>query len=259
MRNAFRAVNLAVALPLLLPAQPKFEVLSVKPSQPGSLVQSIGSAPGGERYQAKAVTLKTLIQTAYRVRADQIVGGPNWIGVDRFDLEAKAEKPSSEVELRAMLKSALSERFGLQFRSDTKELPAYILTAEKSGPKMTPHDPERTGEAKVAFTTLQPLHMKVAGTAASMELFAFRMNYLLDRPMIDQTGLSGGYDFTLTYTMEAPESMKEAMTTHGGQPIDFTGPTIFKALREQLGLRLEPAKAPVEIMSISAVSKPVGN
>jgi uncharacterized protein (TIGR03435 family) len=254
-----RSVCIAVALPVVLTGQPKFEVLSVRPSESGSMTQSIGAAPGGQRYQAKSVTLRTLIQTAYRLRADQIVGGPNWIGEDRFDLDARAEKPSSEAELREMLKSALSERFALRFRSETKDLPAYILTVEKGGVKMTPHDPEAAGEAKVGFTTLQPLHLKVTGAAASMELFAFRMNYLLDRPMLDRTGLTGGFDFTLKYTMEAPESMKEGMLGHDGKPIDFTGPNLFQALREQLGLHLEAAKAPAPVISITNAEKPSAN
>ena len=88
-----------------------------------------------------------------------------------------------------------------------------------------------------------------------MDLFAYRMGYLLDRPMIDRTGLTGSYDFTLTYTMEPPDSMRPGMSGHDGRPIDFSGPTIFAALPKQMGLRLESAKAPVETMLIEAGGK----
>src|SRR5580700_7493452 len=107
----------------------KFEVASVKPSIV-SAFSSIGPAPGGERYLAHSVSLKTMIQTAYRVRADQIAGGPDWLNRDRFDIEAKAAQASSPQQLRAMLQNLLAERFHLQLRTEAKEGPVYLLTVD---------------------------------------------------------------------------------------------------------------------------------
>jgi len=254
-----RALALLMAATLLLGGQLKFEVASLKPSAPGTPGPMIRPAPGGERYEATAVTLKTMIETAYRLRADQISGGPDWMDRDRFDLEAKAEKPSSSAELREMLKSVLAERFGLRFRVEEKELPVYVLSLDPGGSKLTAHGAKDAAEARVELTPTQPLHLKVMGTAASMDFFAFRLGYLLDRPVVDRTGLKGDYDFVLTYTMEAPESMHEGMVGHDGRPIDFTGPTIFSAIRQQLGLRLEAGKAPLQTFRIERAEKPAGN
>jgi len=235
-----------------------FEVVSLKPTVPGS-PPMIGPAPGGERYHASGVTLKTMIQTAYHVRADQIAGGPYWLDRTRFDLEAKAERPSGAPELRAMLRNLLVERFRLELRTDTKDMPVYVLSVDKGGPKLTPHDAANAGEAVVDLKTVAPLHLKVTGTSASMELFAYRMGYLLDRPMVDRTGIKGDYDFSFEYTMEAPDSMHEGIVGHNGQPIDFSGPTIFAALRKEMGLRLEAGKGPVEALLITRAEIPQGN
>jgi uncharacterized protein (TIGR03435 family) len=237
----------------------EFEVASVKPSPSGGSVTMIGPAPGGERYEATRVTLKTMIQTAYRVRADQINGGPEWIGRDRFDIEAKAARASTAEELREMLKDLLKRRFQLQLRSETKVLPVYVLGVDSGTPKLMPHKAERTGDARVDITVLRPLHLKITGISASMDFFAYRMGYLLDRPMMNQTGIAGDFDFSLEYTREAPASMQPGVISHAGAPIDFSGPTIFTALREQMGLRLAEGKAPVEVLTILHAEKPAEN
>lgn len=236
----------------------KFEVASVKPSIV-SAFSSIGPAPGGERYQARSVNLKTMIQTAYRVRADQIAGGPDWLNRDRFDIEAKAAHASSPQQLRAMLQNLLAERFHLQLRIEAKDAPVYLLTVDKSGSQLSPHAAERTGDARVEISNLKPLHVKVTGISASLDLFVFRMGYLLDRPLIDRTGLQGDYDFSLEFTLEPPSSMQEGMLGHDGKPIDFSGPTIFTALPRQMGLRLENGTAPVETLFVRSAEKPTEN
>lgn len=258
--DMYQTIALAMFAAIGLQAQPsdpapRFEVASLKASETGSGI--IRPAPGGQRYLGSGVTLKLMIQTAYRVGAAEVVGGPDWINRDRFDLEAKAERASSAEELRAMLKHLLAERFQLQFRRETKELPVYVLTVDTSGPKVTPRQAQDGGDEWISYSLDggRPLHIKLQGTAASMDYLVWRMRQFVDRPMIDQTGLKGGYDFNLTFTMQAPPSMHEGQIGHDGVPIDFSGPTIFEALRKQMGLRLADGKRPVEVMVIDRAEK----
>ena len=261
-RRTVLALVIAIALHAQSPASSsgiKFEVASIKPTPPGTAITGIQPAPGGQRYLATNVNLKFMIQTAYGVVADQVVGGPDWINRDRFDMDAKAERASTIEELHVMLQALLAERFQLAFRRQTKELPVYVLTVEKGGPSLTPHDPQNSGESVIYSTVTGPLHIKIDATAGSMDDLSLKIRRFIDRPVINKTGLKGGYDFSMFFTMSPPESMHEGMLGHDGKPIDFSGPTIFEALRKQIGLHLETGKAPLEIMLIDHVAKPGEN
>lgn len=252
----------ALAVTLLCAQQnagPKFEVASLKPTEVGNGI--IHPAPGGQRYEASGVTLKRMIETAYRIDAKQIIGGPDWLGRDRFDLEAKSERPSNADELREMLKALLAERCQLRYRMETKELPAYLLTAGEGPSKLTPHEPHDGGEPAIVYSLDggKPLHIKLEATAASLDYLAWRVQFFVDRPMLNQTGLPGSYDFVLRFTIDPPASMHEGMLGHNGVPYDFSGPRIAEAVRQQLGLRVKEGKGPVEVMSILHVEKPSGN
>jgi uncharacterized protein (TIGR03435 family) len=239
----------------------KFEVASLKPSQPDPRgFMGIRPAPGGERYLASNVTLKLLITVAYRIKADQISGGPSWIDSDHYDMNAKAERPSSADELHAMLQDLLADRFQLRFHRETKELPIYALAVDKGGPKLQPHQAQSAGDPwiDVAFE-----HSKMAWHArfAPMSYFAWRLTLMLDRPVVDQTALPGGYDFDLAFTPILPGggiTPPEGALLNGA-PVDTSGPTIFDAVRQQLGLRLERQKGPVDILVIDHAEKPAEN
>lgn len=124
----------------------KFEVASLKPSEPGGRGGGIRPAPGGERYLASNTPLRLLIMVAYRVKAGQIVGGPAWMAADRYDMNAKAERPSSIEDLHLMLQDLLADRFKLQFHRATRELPVYALTVDKGGGKLRPHEAGSAGD-----------------------------------------------------------------------------------------------------------------
>jgi uncharacterized protein (TIGR03435 family) len=124
----------------------KFEVASIKPSQSAGGTMGIRPAPGGERYIATNITLKLLITVAYRIRADQVAGGPAWMDTAAFDMNAKAERPSSLEELHAMLQNLLADRFKLRFHRETKEMPIYALTVDKDGPKLKAHQASSAGD-----------------------------------------------------------------------------------------------------------------
>jgi len=236
----------------------KFEVASLKPSPPDARMVGIRPAQGGERYEATGVPLKVLIMTAYRVRLEQIVGGPKWLDTDLFDMQAKAEKPSSVDELHMMLRNLLAERFQLQTHGATKELPMYALTVDKGGPKMEAHQAKSAGDPWIDQLQKPFLHFTLTAAFCPMEYFAWRLGQLMDAPVVDQTDLKGDYDFKLTYTRELPPQMKEGDLLNG-EPIDTSGPTVFEAVREQLGLKLEKKKGPVEVISIDHVEKLSGN
>jgi len=240
------------------PTSLQFEVASLKPSQPGGRGGGIRPTPGGERYVASNVPLKLLITVAYRIRADQVIGGPAWIGTDLYDINAKAERPSSIEELHLMLQSLLADRFKLQFHRETKELPIYALTVDKGGAKLQPHEAQSAGDPWIDNTFEHFPQMTMHAKFVPMDYFAWRLSMMLDRPVLDQTKLTGGYDFELKFTRDLPPGTPEGALING-TPIDTSGPTIFEAIRQQLGLKLERQKGPVDIIAIDHAEKPVDN
>jgi len=240
------------------PAKPsphlKFEVASLKPSPKDVRPTGIRPAQGGERYDAVGVPLRVLVMVAYRVKADQVVGGPGWMDTDLFDMHAKAEKPSTVEELHVMLQNLLAERFHLSFHRSTKELPMYALTVDKGGPKLEPHKATSAGDPWIEQAQEQFLHIQLTATFCPMDYFAWRLGQLLDLPVVDQTGLQGGYDFKLSYTRELPPGIPEGAQLND-QTIDASGPSLFEAIRRQLGLKLEKQRGPVEILAVDRVER----
>jgi uncharacterized protein (TIGR03435 family) len=247
--RSIRIVAVATLTILCIARAQKFEVASLKPSQPGEQGGGIRPAPGGQRYVAGNMPLRQLIMVAWRVKIDQVSGGPGWIDTDRWDMNAQAERPSSIDELHVMLQNLLKERFKLQMHSETKEHPVYVLTVDKGGLKMKPHE---IGTANDPWID-QPGVGKLNAKFTPMDYFAWRLSMILDRPVLDRTELKGGYDFDLSWTPDLPSGLPE------GAPVDTSGPTIFAALPKQLGLKLEPQRGPVEIMVIDHAEKPAGN
>jgi uncharacterized protein (TIGR03435 family) len=173
-------------------------------------------------------------------------------------MDAKAEKASTIAELHTMLKNLLAERFHLQFHYETKERPVYVLSIDKAAKNLTPHPAGTAGDPTIARASEKPLHPKWTMTAVSMDYFAYGLDFIMDRPVIDRTGLKGDFDFTVRYTADLPPGVTEN-TIVNGAPLDTSGPDIFEALREQLGLRLDPREGPVQHMVIDRVEKPSAN
>jgi uncharacterized protein (TIGR03435 family) len=267
MRALAVAVAGAIATGTLLGQAPKpaavpdnltFEVASLKASAPGGRGGAIRPAPGGERYVANNVPLRLMIAVAYQIKADQIQGGPDWIATIPFDMNAKAGRAASIDELRMMLRNLLAERFQLKFHRETKELPIYALTVDKGGARLKEHPFQNAGEPWIEERAEKFLHMNLSARSVTMKYFAFRLSQSLDRPVVDQTGLSGDYDFELSYTRDLPPGIPENAQLNG-VPIDTSGPNIFAALPQQLGLKLEPKKGPVSIFVIDHAEKPAEN
>ena len=245
--------------PALTPGALKFEVASLKASQPQpSGLGGVRPAPGGERYVASNCPLKLLITVAFKVKGNHVTGGPDWINTERFDLNAKAARPSTIDELRLMLQELLADRFKLRFHRETRELPVYGLSVDKGGPKLRAREAQNAGEPWIDQTTERVVHTKLSAKVVTMDYFAFRLSQFLDRPVIDLTQLKGSYDFELAYTRDLPPGISEGAQING-QAIDTSGPNIFAAIRQQLGLELNPQKGPVETIVIDHAEKPVEN
>jgi bla regulator protein BlaR1 len=244
------------------PAPPlKFEVASVKRSALATQGMYLRPRAGGLRIEG--ATLKNLIAIAYEVREFSVSGGPGWVGSDRFDIDARVESaPSGEPgqsdqtklqpsgqQIRECLKSLLAERFELVIHRETKEGNVSALVVARNGPKFYEAKPD----SKPLIRGQKGL---ITGQAVPMQMLVLNLANSMGRTVLDRTGLTGKYDFKLEWNTEAAQGDGPALAD-GGVPVDpdTRGPSIFAALQEQLGLRLETQKAPVETLLIDHVAK----
>jgi uncharacterized protein (TIGR03435 family) len=219
-------------------AQLEFEAAVIKPSDPAHFGMQIYS-PGPGRLTVMTATLKDMVAFAYRLRPHQVTGGPGWFDGDKYDITAKSDGRVTNDQLKSMLQSLLATRFQLTFRRESREVPVYDLAVGKSGPKM--HGVDKAGLGLGLGET------RLNGRGATMAILANALSDRVDRVVRDKTGLAGYYEFTLTWSpLGAPAE-------------DRTQPDLFTAVQEQLGLKLEPAKGPVEVLSIDHAAKPLGN
>ena len=227
-----------------------FEVASVRPSNPDAHGFNISRVSGG-RFVASNASVRTLIIFAFNLRDDQLFGAPPDLDLHRFDIAAKAPSPEATLDqMRTMVRALLAERFRLASHNETRHMPVYILRVDR--PKLRAVDkgtgPEGTGIRGEGRGVL-------IGTKASMGALA---RVLASEPMIrqgivDETGLTDVYDFTLRWTPESPGATS-------ADSLDLTGPSLFTALKEQLGLRLEHTKRPSEVVVIDRVEyEPTAN
>jgi bla regulator protein blaR1 len=254
------AIGLAMLGIAQTPAS-KFEVASIKPADPNQNRISIQMTPGG-RYVANAVTVSFLIQQAYGVRDFQIAGAPDWIRTLRWELNAKPEAGAAvdQESIKGMMQALLADRFQLAFTRETKEMPVYHLTIAKGGVKLKVSEVvQDSGGGRAQTMRMGRGQMSMQG--ASMETLATQLAGQMGRTVIDRTGLSGHYDITLKFS---PESTQQSTLGLAGTPgaappsADSDSPTIFTALQE-LGLKLESAKGPVEVLAVARVEKPSEN
>ena len=232
----------------------EFEVASIKPSKPGADGGGIKPLPGGQTSVATNIPVKVMIKLMYHLNDRQISGGPGWLETDPYDVEAKADRSHNIDELHVMFQNLLADRFKLQYHKETRTLPAYELVVDKSGAKLTEnHSPEHFDIPikPTGFGSLEATH-------CSMSYFAWLISQRLDRPVIDQTDLTQFYDFKLEWTPELPPGLAARPDAAANLP-PTNGPDIFTAVREQLGLKLDSHKGPVEVMIIDHVERPSEN
>ncbi len=226
---------------------PSFEVASVKPFDRTGQVGHGSIAVSGPRVTMTGYTLSALIQYAYDVRAYQISGGPGWIASDGYTIAAKAEGDATPetAEIRKMLQSLLADRFGLKLHRETKDARVYLLLPARTGAKLTPSAARRTTMQMGAG------HLMMAKVTTSQ--MASVLSSVLSRPVLDQTGMAGEFDFAL----ESPDINMGRMPPPAEEAPP--GPSIFTAVQEQLGLRLEPSRGPIETLVIDGAVKPLDN
>jgi bla regulator protein BlaR1 len=239
-------------------AKPAFEVASIKPAKPGQRGMRVEFDPGG-RFVASNMSLRFLIQQAYGIKDFQIVGAPAWAGSEHYDIVAK---PESGVELgrdslRPMMEALLVERFKLVVHRETKELPIYSLVVAKSGSKLK----ESAGEQGRVMQRFGRGEVNLEG--ATMVMLVTMLAQQLGRNVIDNTGLTGHYDIKLQWTpdesLRGPGDGGGPPPPESAAPPDNSGPSLFTAVQEQLGLKLESSKGPVEIVVIDHVEKATEN
>jgi len=268
---------------------PSFEVASVKPNHSGDRRVGLRNTPG--MFTAVNVTPKMLIEFAYDIRGPQLSGGPGWIDSERFDIDAKTGESANDVrsnparfneQRRLMVRSLLADRFKLVVKQETKDLPVYDLVVAKGGPKFhpttlppvdpnspppplsAPPQPGQPFRGRGIMMGLSRGQLTING--GSMSQLAQALSGRIGRNVIDKTGLTGDYDLTLQWT---PDENDTVVRSEGGGPDPRptseaappaeSGPTLFTALEEQLGLKLESAKGPVETYAVVSIERPSEN
>jgi len=245
----------------LAQAPPAFEVASIKPNHSAARNSGFRRASPGS-LNATNVTLKMLISYAYDVRDYQISGGAGWIDAERYDILAKPEPgegthPATEMERNAMLRrrvqTLLADRFQLVLRRSTKELPTFTLFLAKNGPKGLTAG---TGEKSELVDNGHHLTCREITMASFCKIF---LQSYLRRWVVDKTGITGAFDFSLDWVPEEGQRRLPEGEPAAAAPASPDGPSFFTALQEQLGLKLEPGKGPVEVLMIESAEKPSEN
>jgi uncharacterized protein (TIGR03435 family) len=231
---------------------PAFEVASITPCKPGTpeppgehmgLVQF--TYPGG-RFRASATTLKFLLEWAYGIQPSQHAGGPAWLETDRYDIVAKAEGEASDEQMKLMAQMLLADRFRLKLHHESRSISAYVISAGKAAPKLSP---AKDGEThSVRFAPRMSAGEKISSyhiiiTRFSLSQLSDTFARQLGRPIVNQTGLDGEYDFELELT---PDESRPSPTDPA---------FLLSALRDQLGLTVKSEKIPMDILVIDSADK----
>ena len=260
MRTLFFFVVAAAALLEQPLARPRFEVASIKPSQEHGMMY-VRALPGGHLMANAPARL--MLMNAYGVQFSQLMGAPDWLSSETWSVDARAEGNATRDELMLMLQSLLEERFHLQVHHENREMSGYALIVARKGPKLpapkegacatpVPGQPEPSappcGRVRISMS---PEGVLLEGGSAAVSELARVLAIPLGRPVVDRTSLSGAYDIRLQFSDDL------SGTTPPPETVTSSG--IFTAIQEQLGLKLESAKAPVNVLVIDHIDRPTAN
>jgi len=242
--------------PMAADVDPAFEVATIKPSDPN--VPGNWFSVKGRNYTTHNISLAGLIESAYGVHAKQIVNGPDWFDKDTYDLNAvpDGEGQPSDKQWNTMMQKLLADRFKLTFHHEQRELPVFTLTVGKDGAK---NMAENTGGGPLPSLFFQGTKggiMLPARNATMKDFTGLLQEVVLDRPVVDQTGLKGRYDFTLKW---APDDSQFGGHVPSASDDPSAPPSLFTALQEQVGLKLESTRTAVDVLVIDHVEKPSPN
>jgi uncharacterized protein (TIGR03435 family) len=240
-------------------ADPSFEVATIKPNDSGAASMQVLTFRG-RNFITENSSLADLIMFAYSVQMKQIVGAPDWIEKDRYDINATPDRegtPSAD-QVRVMIRKLLTDRFQLTFHHDKRELSAFVLTVGKDGAKLKAAQPN----GNLHGIGVQPAAsgaMMFANNSPIPAFTSFLQSLVLDRPVVDRTGLTGRYDMTVTFTPD--DSLFHGHPPAFPKPVDGVepAPNLFDAIQQQLGLKLTAEKTQVDVLAIDRLEKPSAN
>jgi uncharacterized protein (TIGR03435 family) len=250
----------AAQKPMPADADPSFDVATIKPNDSGATsMQGLGF--GGRNFITRNSSLIDLISFAYQVQKKQIIGAPEWADRDRYDISAVpdiAGQPNV-TQMRTMLKKLIADRFALKYHEEKREMSAFVLTVAKGGPKFK----ETASNANGPGYGLRPqpggILIPVINTTMGEFAGAFLQSFVLDRPVVDQTGLTGKYDFSFTFTPDDTMFNGHPPPLPAKTDTTESAPSLFEAFQQQLGLKLEAQKTSVPVIAIDHVDKPTAN
>jgi uncharacterized protein (TIGR03435 family) len=245
---------------MALDAHPKFDVATIKPSQPNQPGKGFGF--NGTHTRTFHTNVNDLIAVAYGMHAKQIIGAPDWLGTDLYDIDGVADVPGrpSIKQMGEMVQGLLADRFALKFHHEQRELSVYAIQVATGGPKMKettagPNDPQGFGLRGFGDLIVRNMTMK--------EFASWMQSGVMDKPVVDQTGLTARYDFNLKWTPDDSQFAQFRGTNGPPQPPAGDNPdappSLYTALQEQLGLKFTATKAMDDVIVIDHVEKPSSN
>jgi len=244
------------------PANPRpkfdaFEVATIKPVAPDTKPVRFITMQGDNRFVVKGYTLKGLIAAAYDLSPRVISGGPDWLESNHYDIVAVTPgnvRPVRDEQMQ-MLRALLTDRFKLAFHREKKEFSIFVLGPAKSGPKLKESSAPADDPPQL-ISTVYPQRIALPARNATMAAFASLLQRaILDRPVVDKTGLSGRYDFDLEWAPDTSQFGGDVAPASS----DAASPPFFSAIQQELGLKLDPTKGPVDALIIDKADLPSAN
>ncbi len=242
-------------VPMAADASPSFDVATIKPSVPDA--PGKGIRVNGRNFSTLNTTLNDLITFAYGLHARQISGGLSWMDTEKYDLAAVPDRPGvpSDAQLKGMIKKLLADRFQLKFHLEKKELTVFTINVAKTGAKIDKSASDPKQLPGLGFRGLGDL---IVRNATMKDFAGLLQSAVLDRPVVDQTGLEGKFDFTLLWTPDETQFVGMGMKVPP-PPENPAHPDLFTSMTQQLGLKMESGKAAVDVLAIDKVEKPSDN
>jgi uncharacterized protein (TIGR03435 family) len=237
-------------------ADPEFDACSIKPSTPGQ--QGGGLTVRGREIVAFNTSVSFLVTFVYGVSPRQIVGAPVWTETEHYDLDGKPteEGMPNQKQMKIMIQKLLADRFQLKFHREKREMSAYVIQLGKNGPKLTKSQGDPKGLPGLSFGGLGAMN---AFNATIADFASVLQTAVLDRPVVDESGLDGHYDFAMHWTPDETQFAGLGVKIPPPSDKEDAPPTLGTAMLEQLGLKLVATKAPVEVLVIDHVEKPSAN
>jgi len=233
----------------------KFEIADIHPSWRRYNPYLTGGTLVGDRYVIHQATALDLIRFTYGIEEAHLLGGPMWLESTRYEVLAKAPKGATNADVQPMLRALLADRFKLLAHHEIREQPVYDLVIAKNGPKLQEAKP---AEGSDPGGTVESRAGQIAAKNVVVSQLVTRLTQTLGRTVVDKTeGLKGKYDFMLIWAPD--EAGSSPSSASSSAPPNSTGPSIFTAIQEQLGLKLEPAKGPVDCLVIDHLEQPSEN